>query len=111
MCVCVLPRPLSTPLLTLPPPPHSPPPTPQQAQYSGTTASIRVGGPGGALQCISMQRSGNTLTTVLLGGSGFSVADQCNPAAATVLVTNGFSVPFCNALPGTNNAPYQSTGE
>ena len=114
LCVCVCVRvtlrsPQKAPFLSHLIPPFLPI-LPPQASYSGTTASIRVGGPGGILQCISLQRSGNQLTTVLLGGAGFSVEDQCNPNAATSLVPNGFSVPYCNPS-GPNNAPFQSTGE
>ena len=71
----------------------------------GTTASIRVGS---NLECISIVRSGNVLYTVLLGGSGFSVASQCNPDA-TSLVPKPYSEPYCFSNPGTNNAPFQST--
>ena len=78
------------------------------AAFSGTTASIRVGGASGTLVCLSMQRSGNTLTTVLLGGEGFSVAQQCSPSAAS-LVPSAFSAPYCASLPNTTNAPYKST--
>jgi hypothetical protein len=65
------------------------------AAYSGTTASIRING---QLQCISMVRSGNTLTTVLLGGEGFTYQNQCS-SSATSLVPNALTDPYCQALP------------
>ena len=78
------------------------------AAFSGSTASVRVGGAAGRLVCLSMQRSGNTLTTVLLGGAGFTFEQQCSPSAAS-LVPNAFNTPFCSSLPNTTNAPYKST--
>lgn len=78
------------------------------SSYSGTTASVRVGGPSGALVCLSLQRSGNSLSLVLLGGEGFSVAQQCSPSAST-LVPNAFSAPYCASLNSSSNAPYKSS--
>jgi hypothetical protein len=78
------------------------------SSYSGTTASVRVGGPSGTLVCLSLQRSGSSLYLVLLGGEGFSVAQQCSPSASS-LVPNAFNTPFCATLNSSSNAPYKST--
>jgi hypothetical protein len=78
------------------------------ASFSGSTASVRVGGPAGVLVCISLQRTGNTLSSVMLGGAGISVSQQCSPSAAS-LFPNAFSAPFCSSLPNTTNAPYISS--
>ena len=75
------------------------------AAYTGTTASVRTDAT--TLVCLSMQRKGSTLTTVFLGGAGFSVEQQCSPAANT-LVPNSFTQPYCKSLPGSRS-PYQST--
>ena len=84
------------------------------AQYSGSTASIRVpasSGTGTVLECFSMEVTGEgsarVLTVVWLGGSGFTVANQCG-ANAISLSPNGFTSPYCASLPGSNS-PYQST--
>ena len=69
------------------------------SKYDGSTASIRVSSTN-TLECLSMVREGNTLKTVLLGGSGFSVTQQCSSTAAS-LVPSAFSKPYCSSLPNT----------
>ena len=67
-----------------------------------------MGGPSGQLECVSLQRSGNSLSLVLLGGAGFSVAQQCSPSAST-LIPNPFNTPYCASLNSSSNAPYKSS--
>ena len=75
------------------------------SSFSGSTASVRVNS--STLVCISMERQGSILKILLLGGAGFSVAEQCNSAAAS-FVPSAFTAPFCKSLPGSR-APFQST--
>ena len=77
------------------------------AAFAGSTASIRTSA--SQLECISMQRQGNQLQVLLLGGTGWGVPAQCSPAASQ-LVPSGFAAPYCKAQPGTNQAPFESTG-
>ena len=56
---------------------------------------------------VTGEGSSRVLTIAWLGGTGFTVANQCS-ANAIALSPNGFNSPYCASLPGSKS-PYQST--
>lgn len=78
------------------------------AAFEGSTGSIRTSP--SVLQCFSFDVTGTgndrKLTVGWLGGSGFTVANQCAPDAIAQSPTS-FDAPYCASLPGSLS-PWQS---
>ena len=78
------------------------------ASFAGSTGSIRTSPT--ILQCYSFQVTGSgndrKLTIGWLGGTGYSVSQQCSPTAIALSPT-AFTNPYCASLPGSLS-PYQS---